>query len=141
MGAMRFLTAAGLLLLATSCGARKAVMYPAAESDLLAKEVLEWHEDRFLLDHNEKLAEAWSQYRRARARLVELWKRHQRTLHADTEEAEAARKEIESAKAEFLQCARRLREHSQQMASEAQALLEAALKIPPVIEDGAGGSR
>ncbi|HSR52770.1 MAG TPA: hypothetical protein VLV83_18255 [Acidobacteriota bacterium] len=124
-------------LAAASCGPRQAAaLYPASQRDQVAQDVLEFHEDRFLADHNQELAQAWEEYRAARQRLVELWQQQASTVHADPEQRRQAQDEVGAAKADFVKTAERLRELSQNMASEAAHILHAALRIPPILGYG-----
>lgn len=134
MRQMRMAVVASTLLLAGACAKPTGMnLFPYTDQQLQAKQLLEFHEDRFLLGHNQKMAQSWQDYVQVRQRLVDLWKARKASVFADPESEKAAEEEIRQAKAALLEAARRLRQQSADMASQADKLVKAVGKVPPLI--------
>lgn len=134
MNMMRMLLVASILLLAGACAKSSLNLFPDTDQQLHAKQVLEFREDQFLLGHNQKMAHSWKDYLEARQRLVDLWKARKTSVFVDSNAEKAAEEEIRQAKVALLEAARRLREQSAEMASQADKLVKAVGKVPPLIQ-------
>lgn len=135
MKVMRMLLVASILLLAGACAKSTGInLFPYTDQQLHAKQVLEFREDQFLLGHNQKMAHSWKDYLEARQRLVDLWKARKTSVFVDSNAEKAAEEEIRQAKVALLEAARRLREQSAEMASQADKLVKAVGKVPPLIQ-------
>lgn len=108
-------------------------LFPYTDQQLHAKQALEFHEDQFLLEHNRKMAQTWQDYVQARQRLVDLWKARKVSVFADPEAEKAADEQIRKAKSALMEAARRLREQAADMVNQADKLVRAVDKVPPLI--------